>query len=388
MRITDLEAIVLVNPDVDPDACDSAQETAVVLIHTDEGISGVGEVDASAPVVKAMLNAPSAHSFSRGLRDLLIGEDPHGVRSLWHRVYEGTIMSGRRGMGIHVLGALDVALWDLRGKAEQKPIWQLLGGAMREHVTPYASVLPTGVGQAAIADAERRMRSARAAGFQAAKIEAVPEVAPTNDDVIAMVEAVRRVLGPDIVLMVDVAYRWRDAKEALEVMRQLEQFEIYFVETPLPIDDLDGCATLACATPIRLASGELNAHRSEFLDLLDRGRVDVVQPDPPRAGGFTECMRIAEAAEDRGRLVVPHAWHTGITTASAIHLSAALGNCPMIEYLDPAMQSAGLRRDLLATEPELVDGVIPLPVRPGLGIELDLDALESYRQDDPVRATA
>ena len=376
MRITQVEAIVLANPDVDPLACDSAQDAVVVRVHTDVGLVGIGEVDATPLVVKAFLEAPSAHSFSLGFRDLLVGEDPLDPPRLWSKLYEGTIMAGRRGMGIHVLGAVDCALWDLRGKAEGKPVWRLLGTAARPHVTPYASILP--VGRPAFEDTVRRMTQVREEGFTAAKIEAVREVTRGDDDVVEMTRLSREALGPDVTLMVDVGYRWLDAGSALATIRELEQYDVYFVETPIHIDLVDEYAALAAASPVRIAIGELHATRFEFLELMDSGGVHVVQPDVPRCGGLTEALRIAELAAERGRLVVPHAWNTGITTATAIHLSAVSPNCPYVEYLPPSMFEEGLRKDLLAAEPPLVGGVVPLPEAPGLGVELDPGAVARY----------
>lgn len=382
MKITDIEVTLLANADLDPLACDSAQDAALVRIHSDEGIIGVGEVDATPHVVKAFLQAPSGHSFSMGMRDLLIGEDPRDVRRIWHKIYDATIMSARRGMGIHVMGAIDVALWDIFGKSVGMPVWKLLGGARQPHVTPYASILPKGqLGDQMLADTTRRMEQVRAEGFKAAKIEPVPEVTRHDDDVVEMVRLSREALGPDIVLMVDVGYRWRDAKTALRTIRRFEQYDVYFLETPIQIDMLDASAELASRIEIAIACGELNAGRQEFIDLMDRGGVDIAQPDIPRAGGLTESLRVAEAAEDRGKLVVPHAWNTGITTAAAVQFAAASANCPYIEYLPPSMYTAGLRKDLLADEPRMADGIIPLPEAPGMGVELDLDAVEHYRID-------
>jgi L-alanine-DL-glutamate epimerase-like enolase superfamily enzyme len=385
VRITEVEAIVLANPQVDPVACDSAQDAVVVRIHSDEGLVGIGEVDATPVVVKAFLEAPSAHAFSLGMRDLLIGEDPRETRRLWHKLYEGTIMAGRRGMGVHVLGAVDVALWDLRSKAAGQPVWKLLGGAMRPHVVPYASILPAGSpGPEILEDTVRRMERVREQGFAAAKIEAVPQVIRDDRDIVEMTRLCREVLG-QAVLMVDVGYRWQDAKSALRVIAAVEEYEPFFIETPIHVDKLRSYAELASATEVRIAMGELNAGRFEFIELMDVGGVDVIQPDVPRAGGLTESLRIAELADDRGRLVVPHAWNTGITAAAAIHLSAASPNCPYIEYLPPSMLESGLRKDLLAVEPRLENGLIPLPETPGLGVELDPDAVDRYRVRDLMR---
>jgi L-alanine-DL-glutamate epimerase-like enolase superfamily enzyme len=387
MKITALEAIVLANPDVDPLACDSAQDAVVVRVHTDEGLIGVGEVDATPTVVKAFLEAPSSHSFSLGVRDLLLGEDPLDNRRLWHKIYDGTMMAGRRGMGIHVLGAIDVALWDLRGKIERKPVWKLLGGALRDHVTPYASILPSGsLGPEVFEDTTRRMTQVREEGFTAAKVEPVVEITRHDADVIEMSRRSREALGDDATLMIDVGYRWADAKGAARTLRALEEFDPFFIETPIMLDKLGAYADLASLTPLRIAAGELNATRFEFYELMDVGRLDVVQPDVPRVGGITEALRIAEAAADRGKLCIPHAWNTGITAAAAIHLSAVCQNVPFVEYLPPSMFTAGLRKDLLAREPAVIAGRIPLPSEPGLGIELDPDAVAHYRVGELVRA--
>ena len=365
MKIINIEALVLANPDVDPLACDSSQDTVVVLVHTDEGITGMGEVDATPGVVKAFVEAPSAHSFSLGLRDMLLGEDPLDTRRLWHKLYEGTLMTGRRGLGVHAIGAVDVALWDLRGRVEGKPIWKLLGGALRPHITPYASILPNGPpGPAALENASHRVEQARAEGFTAAKIEPVVEITRHEEDVVEMSRRARAAIGPEATLMIDVGYRWFDVHSAARVLRTLEELDPFFVETPLRPDALRAYAELSERTSIRLAAGELNATRFEFIELMDVGGVDVVQPDVPRAGGITESLRIAEAAGDRGKLVVPHAWKTGITAAAAVQLSAVSPNCPFIEYLPPSMVERGLRKDLLASEPALVDGLIPLPEAP------------------------
>lgn len=383
MRITQVEAIVLANPNIDPLACDSAQDAVIVRIHTDEGHTGIGEVDATPLAVKALLEAPSAHAFSLGIRDLLLGEDPLDVRRLWHKLYNGTMMAGRRGLGVHAIGAVDVALWDLRGKIEGKPIWKLLGGALQPHVVPYASILPRGpVGQSALEDTTERMLQVRGEGFRAAKIEPVVEITRDERDVIEMSQRAREALGPDIVLMIDVGYRWPTAKAALPTLRILEELSPFFIETPIQIDRNQAYAELAAATPLRIAAGELNATRFEFIELMEQAGVDVLQPDVPRAGGITESLRIAEAAEERGRIIVPHAWNTGITAAAAIHVAAVSQNCPYVEYLPPSLLQAGLRKDLLASEPAVVNGIIPLPTAPGLGVELDLDALDHYRVTD------
>jgi L-alanine-DL-glutamate epimerase-like enolase superfamily enzyme len=144
MKITNIECIPLLVPDFDSAACSSAQDNLIVKIHTDDGLIGIGETDANPWAVKSMIEAPGTHIMGLGLKEMLMGVDPLDVEGLWQRLYDGSAMNGRRGLGIHAIGALDMALWDLRGKQAGLPVWQLLGGAARESVTPYASLLPEG----------------------------------------------------------------------------------------------------------------------------------------------------------------------------------------------------------------------------------------------------
>jgi len=176
-----------------------------------------------------------------------------------------------------------------------------------------------------------------------------------------------------------VAYAWSDVDQALSVLEQLEQNSLFFVETPLDIDDLDGYAALHAASPIRIAAGEWQNTHFEFEDLADRGQVDVLQPDVGRVGGFTEARKVCELAEARDRLIVPHCWKTAIGIAASAHLAAACSVCPYIEFLPAELSESPIRKSLVMDEPPLVDGTLPLPTRPGLGIELNRDALERYR---------
>ena len=304
MKITDIECYVLLVPDYEADATSSAQDNIVVRVHTDEGIVGIGETDANPWAVKALIEAPSTHSMGRGLKEMLLGEDPLQAESLWDKLYMGSAMNGRRGLAICAIGALDIALWDIRGQAEDKPIWQLLGGAKQAELIPYASLLPEGgtVDQyrdGLVAKAKEAVRL----GFTAVKAEVCINgpyshmgLQAEDERVVEMVAAVRGAIGPDVTVMIDVAYAWSDVKQALWVMRQIEPYNIFFMETPLPSDDLDGYARLSDATGIRIAAGEWLNSRFEFHDLIDRGRIDVAQPDVGRVGGLTEARRVVEYA--------------------------------------------------------------------------------------------
>lgn len=387
MKITKIETHVLLVPDYDSDACSSAQDDLVVIVHTDEGITGLGEVDTNPWVAQAMIHARGTHSLGLGLEEMLIGEDPLNPEALWEKLYEGSFMTGRRGLGICAMGALDMALWDIRGKALGLPCWRFLGGARKSSITPYASLLATGQTAAQYRDSlVAKAKEAKQMGFRAAKMEVVVtgpyshnRVKGSDDLIVETVAACRETVGPGFVMMVDVCYCWNNAKEALRVLNRLEPYDVFFLETPLQLDDLDGYAFLHDHSPIRIAAGELQNTRFEFLDLMDRGKVDVAQPDIGRVGGLTEARRVCDMAADRGRLIVPHCWKTGIGIAASAHLSAATAHCPYIEFLPAQLSESLLRRELVIDELRMVDGQIPLPQLPGLGIELNLDAVDKYQ---------
>ena len=200
----------------------------------------------------------------------------------------------------------------------------------------------------------------------------------SDEVIVEIVGACRDAVGPDFVMMVDVCYCWQDREEALDVLKRLAIFDLFFVETPLQLDDVEGYAYLHENSGIRIAAGELQNTRFEFLDLMDRGKIDVAQPDVGRVGGLTEARRVAALAAERRRLVVPHCWKTGIGIAASAHLSAVTPHCPYIEFLPAQLSESALRREVVAEELEMIDGQIPLPQKPGLGVELNMDALKKY----------
>jgi L-alanine-DL-glutamate epimerase-like enolase superfamily enzyme len=321
-----------------------------------------------------------------GLRDMLIGADPLDVEGLWERLHVGSAMNGRRGAVMNAIGALDMALHDLRGKALGRPCHALLGGAVVDAVTPYASLQPetsdfAGYRDSMVAWAHRAV----AAGFRAVKAEVTLEGPYAHTGLrepwhrsTEVLAAVRAAIGPDVALLVDVQYAFPDADTALGVMADWVDLDPFFVETPLWPDDLDGHRRLAEEQPIPIASGEWLTSRAEHRDLIERGRVAVLQPDIGRVGGLTEARRVCALAAEHGVEVVPHLWKTGISIAAAVHLAATQPHCRYIEFLPSELSASGLRSDLTRTELTMVDGVIPLPQSPGLGVELDRDALARY----------
>jgi L-rhamnonate dehydratase len=380
--IVDVEAIPL-RAEVDAADLDSSSETLVVRITDEEGRAGIGEADAPAGAVRELVLMDDSHAWSRGIRKVLLGRDPFEREALWHALYEATIYHGRRGLGIHALSAVDVALHDLAGKQLGRPVYQLLGGARRERLTPYATIWPGTVqgrslGQMMDAIAVLFER-ALAAGFRAVKMEVIFDGLVTDGELVGCIREGRRLLGDDVTMMLDFGYRWSDWRDALWVLSRVADCDVYFAEATLRHDDLAGHAKLAKRVETRIAGAELAATVFECREWLVEGGVDVLQPDVSRAGGLTELRRIAELAALEGAVVVPHGWKTGITAAAARHFQAATPNVPYIEMISPAVFDSPLRAELTRPEPQLEEGTLPLPVEPGLGIELVEEAVSAYR---------
>jgi L-alanine-DL-glutamate epimerase-like enolase superfamily enzyme len=375
MKVQKIECLQLRAPQANAADCDGAVDTAVIRVTADNGMTGVGETDAPPNAIAALLETPSAHIWSLSIRDLLLGQNPLEVERLWDRVYEGTIYHARRGLGIMLMSAIDNALHDLRGKILDKPAYQLLGGAARDTLTPYLTLFPSmpqgrdwpAMRQACIA----LMNKALEYGFRAMKMEMLFYDLVDDRQLVAFIHECRKVAGDGSEFMIDVGYRWKNANDALWALRRVEDDKLFFVETPLHTDDLDGLARLADATTTPVAAGEFLQTRHEFRALMDHGHCDVIQPDLGRVGGLTEAMRCARLAAERGLYCVPHAWKTGLTVAATRHFAAAASACPYAEFFHPDFFPSFLRSKLAVPEVELHDGHWSLPDRPGLGVELD-----------------
>ena len=387
LRIIGVECHVLLAPDFDVTFTSSAQDSLVVVIHTDGGVSGVGECDANPWMAKACIEAPGTHTMGLSIKDMLIGANPFEIGDLWRKIYLGTAMNGRRGMVIHALSAVEMALWDLCGKAVGEPVHALLGGATRQTITPYASLQPAGKRFEEYRDALCvSAEHAKALGFKAMKTEITMNgpyahggMRESYDRHTEVLAAVRKTVGPDITLMVDVQYLWEDADTCYSVVKDWAEFKPYFLETPLWSDNVKEMAKLAERAPMPIACGEWLATRFEFEELLDIGMVQVAQPDVGRVGGIGEAKIVCDMARERGRTIVPHCWKTGISISATAHLAFVTNHCAFIEYLPPQLCHERLRRELAQEELVLgADGTIALPAKPGLGVEVDWDIVKRY----------
>lgn len=373
MRITNIEAIPLRIPDQNANIADGIQDDVIVRVSTDEGITGIGEADATPLAVKGIVEAWASWSHSRWLKDILMGEDPLNVEMCWEKMRVGTTWLGRNGIAQQAMAAVDIALWDIAGKALNKPIHELLGHKYRERVRVYASTLftkdpgeMTAVGQKYVAQ-----------GFTAAKFGWGPMGKSLAGDV-ELVEMARRAIGDAAALLIDAGCAFK-ARDAIQRVHAFAPYNPFWFEEALEGDDLDGYRQLSrAAGDIRIATGEQECALFAFENLITHGEVDVIQPDVSRAGGFTECKRIAQMAARHNKLCVFHAWKSGILVAATLHMAAVVPDLPFVEY---TVSESPLRKELVHSTVELKDGMATIPQGPGLGVELNEEIVERYRVD-------
>ncbi len=369
MKIIDVETIILALPEIQ-ERTDGTQDTLIVRVTTDEGIVGIGEVDSSPWIIKAIIEAPKSHTLCRGLKEIVVGENPFNISQIWEKMYQGSIYYGRRGAAIQAMSGIDMALWDILGIATGKPVYEMLGACYRKEIRAYASSL---FGESLRETGDMASKYIDQ-GFNAVKFGWEPLGLDADYDV-QLVKTIREAVGPDVDVMIDAGLVW-DAKTAIQMTERFSEYNIFWLEEPLHPDDLDGYARLSQSTNVRIAAGEEESSRFSYIDLMDRGKIDVVQIDVARCGGLTEALRIAQLAVDRHKPVVNHAFKTGILIAASLHLLAAVPNAFILEY---SVSESQLRREVTRQQFPVVDGIVAIPDGPGLGVDLNEDIIAKYR---------
>ena len=369
MRITDVEGMMLRLPAV-REIGDGCQSVMIIKVHTDEGVTGIGEAHTNPLVNKAVLDAPLCSISAQGLRGLLLGEDPRDIGRLWDRMDRHTQTYGRRGVAMHVISGIDIALWDILGKVAGLPVHRLLGGTRRTHHRAYASDLSQPSLEATVDLAKQH----KANGYKAMKFGWGDLGGDPRKDV-RRTAAIRAAVGDEVDIMIDMGFAV-PLDDALYLGRAFAEHGVYFLEEPLAPDDLDGFARLTAVSPTPIATGEKEAGVHAYRMLMEHGGLRIIQPDIARVGGISESLRIAALAESRGVRMIPHCWSTDILVAATLHVISTLRDCPYLEY---NATDNPLRTDLLVDPIRPVDGIVTVPEKPGLGIELNQDTIDRYR---------
>lgn len=370
MRIINVDVIPLTGGTVDggwPQGHEPEEDLNTLLeVHTDDGITGVGSCFTSGSLVQGAMKL---------LWPLLEGESAVEPERVTDKLRESTFWQGRGGAVEHAISGLDIALWDIMGKACGQPVSRLLGGNYRTRIKPYGSMLFDEP------DALRgQLEETVQRGFKAIKLGWRPFGRRNRKFDELLIRTARETVGENVELMVDAGGSeqfWPHGLNwARETAKMLADYDIVWFEEALPPDDLEGYIELTRTSPVPIATGEVLTRRQAFLPWLERRAVDIIQPDSTKNGGLTETRRIAWCAYDHNIQVVTHGWNTAIGLAADLQMAAALPVARYVEYLTPCAYLEDL-----TVEPFIIDaeGFLEIPQTPGLGVELDHGKLEKYR---------
>ncbi len=345
----------------------SSQDAVLVRIRTDTGLEGVGEADSSPEVVKAIVDAPFSHNIACGLRHILIRQNPLESERLWQEMHRKTLYFGRSSVTITAMAAVDMALWDLKGKHFGEPIHRLLGGKRHDRILAYASILFGRDGRET-ADIGRRWVEG---GYRAVKFGWEPMGQSEAVD-IDLVRGAREGLG-DATLLVDAGCVW-DARTALTRAKAFADYNIGWLEEPLQPDDVEGYAWLHDRSPVPIAAGEEECGRAAFRPLIDRRALDVYQVDLSR-NGFTDSAYIRARVEEIGARLCNHCYTSPLTVAASLHW---LSTCRDAFLFEDCVEDSPLRHDLTHEKVQAKDGWITVPNGPGLGVTLDEEFVKGH----------
>lgn len=345
----------------------SSQDVVLVRVRTNDGLEGIGEADASPEVVKAIIDAPFSHNIACGLREILLGENPLETERLWQKMYRRTMYFGRSSVTIAAMSAVDMALWDLKGKLFGQPIHRLLGGKQCDRIKAYASILFGKDGQATKEIGQRWV----AAGYQAVKFGWEPMGQSEALD-LELVRGAREGLG-DAMLLIDAGCVW-DARTALRRAQSFAQFNIGWLEEPLRQADIDGYAWLRDRSPVPIAAGEGECGRESFRPLIDRHALDVYQVDLSRCG-FTDAAYIRARVEEIGARLCNHCYTSPVTVAACLHW---LSTCRDAFIFEDSVEDSPMRNELTHERVQARNGFIQVPDGPGLGVTLNEDFIKEY----------
>ncbi|MBL8815852.1 MAG: mandelate racemase/muconate lactonizing enzyme family protein [Planctomyces sp.] len=369
MKIVEVEVFPLTGATVDggwPQGHEPQENLhTLVQVRTDEGIYGWGSCFTSGTLVQGAVAL---------LWPLLRGQSAVEPERVSEMLRQSSFWQGRGGAVEHAISGIDIALWDIMGKACRQPVSRLLGGNYRQRIKPYGSILfdePDALAQT--------LETTVAAGFKAIKMGWRPFGRRSRKFDELLVKTARQTVGDSVELMVDAGGSeqfWPHGTNwARETARMLANYDITWFEEPLPPDDIEGYIELTRSSPVPISGCEVLTRRQAFQPWIERRAVDIIQPDCTKNGGLTESRRIAALAFDHNVTVVPHGWNTAVGLAADLQFSAAIPVARYVEYLTPCLYI-----DQLTTQPFVIDneGLLTIPELPGLGVDIDASRLKQY----------
>lgn len=347
----------------------SERKICIVKITSDTGHVGWGEGYGPATIIQAGI---------KHLTPFVLDQNPLETETVWSIMYRRTLDFSRSGVLVSAMSAIDVALWDLKGKILEQPVYRLLGGKKRDTILPYATGMYFRKSDMLSYDLISEARSYVDHGFKAMKMKVGLGIKEDTQ----YVKKIREAIGPDVKLMIDSNHAY-NLREAVELAKAVESYDIYWFEEPISPEYYDQYAELRTKTTIPIAGGECEYLRYGFQKLLKSNSVDIIQPDICAAGGLTEAKKIAVLASVYGVEVVPHTWGTGIAISAALHFMCNFDILPgrlksPCAYFEYDRTENRLREELTYSDMKVVDGEVRISDAPGLGFEMNEDALYRF----------
>ena len=353
-------------------------DMCLVVVTTEDGRQGIGEAKAAVGATGACASIVTC--INNELKPLLIGKSAHNINEIWERLYNGSRdhyalsrgrgfpILGNRGTTISAMSGIDIALWDLKGQDLGVPIHTLLGGACRPEMPAYAS--GGWADENAIGD---QLKGYCEKGYRAVKMR----VGVMDDTVAASVRRVanaRKALGDDIKIMAD-AHGTFSVPEGKQFCKAIEEYNLYWMEEPISPDNKAGCAEVRSYTHTPIAAGESEFTRFDFKELIEHGAADVLQPDSAIVGGISEVVKVASLASTHQLELAPHCWGSIISFKAGVNVAFASPSAVLIEF---SLGGNPLMYKLCNEPPDVADGWVKAPSRPGLGLTLNWDFVEEY----------
>jgi D-galactarolactone cycloisomerase len=343
----------------------------IVKVETDEGITGWGEAFGPAMVHKSIIESVYA--------PMLIGKNPLDNRVIWESLYNRLQDHGQKGVSIEAISAIDIALWDIKGKYFNLPVYQLLGGAHRDRVKPYATGLYHRHSDKVIDELVEEASTYVEQGFKGVKLK----IGFGVEDDKKKIRAIRKAIGDDITMMVDANHAY-NSKTAIEVGKVMEECNVAWFEEPVPPEDIDGYLTVKNAISVPIAGGEAEFTKYGFYELIDRRAIDILQMDNCVMGGLTEYFNILPQAQVKNIQCCPHIWGSAIAVRAGLHAAFAQPDFPKSLYpeelwLELDRTANIFREELSFNKLKIKNGYVDKPTEPGLGLVIDEDLIMKYR---------
>ncbi len=373
MKIEDIIVTCLRVPSLDEE-CEWGEDAVIVEVVTDTGLVGIGETDSSPHAVKAFIEASDSNLYCMGLKKIIIGENPLEIQKLWDKMYWYSNYAGRRGLGIHALSAIDIALWDIASQYYQVPIYMLLGGKYRNEINAYGTFIPS----SNISENADIAKALKEKGYKGLKFGG-GILGDNPDSDYEIVKTVREAVGNDFDLRIDLACKWKTYGHSTKMFKMLEEFDLDWIEEPVLADNLTGYSKLSNLGITKISGGESLTTLHEFEHFMTNSQVDIIQPDITRCGGISEMRKIYNLAEFKGIKLVPHGFSTGILIAATVQFLASTQDGDLIEYSQSnSPLIASLDKNLIP----LKNGKVEVPDCIGLNVNLDRNLMEKYKISD------